>query len=140
MKKIAKKVYKNISFGLIILFVGILSGVNEFNFMNYSFFINKYIFIIISLMFIVKLTINKNKIKEIDLDNKYLFNLHILLNIIWIFLFFLYRNTYISLFVILSNVIILFLLYKTLLSKYKVFNIFYGMWFIYLVVVNILII
>lgn len=121
---------------LMILFICYISNMFEFNYMNYNFFINKYLFIFIFNIFILISSINKI---NIDLDNKYLFNLHILLNIIWLFLFFFYKNTIYSLISISFNIIILILYLKKNYKNNILFNSFYFIWYCYLLSVNLLI-
>lgn len=118
-----------------IILPGILSKIYYFNYINYNYILPKklYIFIFYSMLIILYKVVNN--IKK-NLDDIYYFRLHILLNIIWLFLFFLYKNIYYSLIVILFNFIILVIMIK----KYKVFYLYiYMVWFIYLVLINILI-
>lgn len=124
---------------LLIGIVGWISNIYEFNYMNYDFFLNKYLFIISYYLNIMFITVIKNKITNIDLDKKYLFNLHILLNIIWMFLFFLYRNSIYSLVCICFDIIILILFYRKIFKDNLLLNTISFLWCIYLVLINFLI-
>lgn len=124
---------------LLIGIVGWISNIYEFNYMNYDFFLNKYLFIISYYLNIMFITVIKNKITNIDLDKKYLFNLHILLNIMWMFLFFLYRNSIYSLVCICFDIIILILFYRKIFKDNLLLNTISFLWCIYLVLINFLI-
>ncbi len=141
MKKIANKLLK-VSFPLfIVIGTSIISNLYSFNFMNYEFMPSRFVFIVSSLAMLLGLTLIRNKVHILSLDGHYLYQLHYLLIIIWIFLFFYYKIFFISLIMLLFNSIILILLILYLIKLYKryVFFALYLFWFIYLIVVNFLI-
>ena len=119
-----------------IILPGILSKMYYFNYINYNYILSKNLYILLyycMLIILYKVLINKLK----TIDDIYYFRLHILLNIIWMFLFFLYKNTFYSLIVIIFNFIILVILFKR--TDKNIFKYLYIVWFMYLVLTNILI-
>ena len=115
---------------------GILSKMYYFNYINYNYILSKNLYILLyycMLIILYKVLINKLK----TIDDIYYFRLHILLNIIWMFLFFLYKNTFYSLIVIIFNFIILVILFKR--TDKNIYKYLYIVWFMYLVLTNILI-
>lgn len=115
------------------------SNILSFNYINYAYFIPKYLFIIIYFGLIIYISINRYIIYTC-LDNIYYFKLHILLNIFWLFLFFYYKLFYISLICLLFNlIIIIILLNKFIKKKFNLIYILYLLWYLYLVLINILI-
>lgn len=142
MKILNSKVFKILYFSLCIIIPSILSKVHKFNYINYKFLPARSIFITLGYFLPLLLYLTKNKISNIKLDDIFYFKLHILLNVMWIFLFFLYKETIISLFVIIFNMLIAFIMIKRFCTLYKRRFIYYiyFLWFMYLVLVNLLII
>ena len=141
MKILSNKVLKIIFPLLVIIETGVLSNLYGFNFMNYDFMPSRFVFIIISLMMLLSLLWIRNKVQILSLDGQYLYQLHYLLIIVWLFLFFFYKLFFISLITMLFNFIILLLLIQCMIKLYKkyVFFILYLLWFIYLIIINFLI-
>ena len=135
MKKILN-IVNNMLPSILIVLVSKISNILDFNYINYPFIISKYIFITISILLITYISIKRNNIYNC-LDNIYYYKLHIVLIIIWIFLFFLYKEFYISLICILFNLIIgIILLFK---YKFNIIYILYLLWYLYIVLINILV-
>ena len=127
MKIMTNKVL-NIIFPIILIIItGKLSNVGNFNFMNYKFMLSKNIFIIIYIVMLLLLSRKKYNIYNLTLDDIYYYKLHILLNIICIFMFFLYRCFFISFIAILFNLIVLVILLNRFikLSSMSIFYILY---------------
>lgn len=141
MKILANKLIKTIFPLLVVIGTSILSNLYSFNFMNYSFMPSRLVFIIVSLLMLLGLSRIRNKVQIVSLDGQYLYQLHYLLVIIWIFLFFFYKMFFISFITMLFNFIILLLLIQCIVKLYKkyMFLILYLLWFIYLIIINFLI-
>lgn len=141
MKILANKLIRIIFPLIVVIGTSILSNLYSFNFMNYSFMPSRLMFIIISLLMLLGLSRIRSKVKIISLDDQYLYQLHYLLIIIWIFLFFFYKIFFISFITMLFNFVILILLVKCIGKLYKkyIFLILYLLWFIYLIIINFLI-
>lgn len=138
MKKILNIFYNMLPI-LFIVLTSIISNILDFNYINYPFIIPKFIFIVISLLLITYISIKRKEIYN-TLDNIYYYKLHIVLIIIWIFLFFLYKEFYISLICILFNLIILIiLLTKYIKYKFNILYLIYFIWYLYIVIINIMI-
>lgn len=141
MKILANKLIRIIFPLIVVIGTSILGNLYSFNFMNYSFMPSRLMFIIISLLMLLVLSRIRSKVKIISLDDQYLYQLHYLLIIIWIFLFFFYKIFFISFITMLFNFVILILLVKCIGKLYKkyIFLILYLLWFIYLTIINFLI-
>ena len=133
MKKIIN-IFNNMIPIIVIVLVSYISSILDFNYINYPFIINKYIFITISILLLTYISIKRNNIYT-SLENIYYYKLHIVLNIIWIFLFFLYKEFYISLICILFNFVINIILFKK--YKYNKIYFIYLLWYCYIVYINI---
>ncbi len=141
MKILANKLIRIIFPLIVVIGTSILSNLYSFNFMNYSFMPSRLMFIIISLLMLLGLSRIRSKVKIISLDDQYLYQLHYLLIVIWIFLFFFYKIFFVSFITLLFNFVILILLVKCIGKLYKkyIFLILYLLWFIYLIIINFLI-
>ena len=141
MKVLANKLIRIIFPLIVVIGTSILSNLYSFNFMNYSFMPSRLMFIIISLLMLLGLSRIRSKVKIISLDDQYLYQLHYLLIVIWIFLFFFYKIFFVSFITLLFNFVILILLVKCIGKLYKkyIFLILYLLWFIYLIIINFLI-
>lgn len=141
MKILANKLIRIIFPLIVVIGTSILSNLYSFNFMNYSFMPSRLMFIIISLLMLLGLSRIRSKVKIISLDDQYLYQLHYLLIVIWIFLFFFYKIFFVSFITMLFNFVILILLVKCIGKLYKkyIFLILYLLWFIYLIIINFLI-
>lgn len=140
MKNIANKMWHLLwPLGFIIL-TGYFSHFNDFPFMNYSLIINKKTFIFFTVINILILSFYRYKLYSfLSLDDYYLFNLHILLIIVWLFLFFFYQIYFLSLFIIIFNLII-FLIIFWHFFHYKMLHtgllFIYLFWLFYVLIVN----
>lgn len=124
---------------IVIVLVSNISHILDFNYISYPFIISKYLFITISLILLIYISY-KRKIIYNSIDNIYYYKLHIVLIIIWIFLFFLYKEFYISLICILFNLIItIILLNKYINKKFNIIYTIYFLWYLYVVLINILV-
>lgn len=141
MKKISYKVVSILIPLIFILVTSLLSNVYSFNFMNYKYLPNRYVFIFTSLILLIYLFIKRSNIDIKSLDILYIYKLHILLIIIWIFLFFYYKLFYISFISIIFNFIILILLIRNLikLSKISIFYLVYLFWYLYIIIINFIV-
>ena len=138
MKKLFNIIYFMMPI-IIIVLVSNISNILKFNYINYPFIVSKYIFITISIILLIYISYKRNIIYN-SIENIYYYKLHIVLIIIWIFLFFLYKEFYISLICILFNLIItIILLNKYINKKFNIMYTIYFLWYLYVVIINILI-
>ena len=142
MKWLNKKLYFLIVYIIITIWVGVLSRYSDFAFMKYSFLPNKNVFTILCLIcFGMISTIYYKNSANLSIDDSYMFRLHVLLIYVWQFAFFLYRVYFISLIIVLFNVVIVFLftfhLYK-FNKKLLIPLIIYDTFCLYVVIVNLL--
>lgn len=141
MKKISHKVVSILIPFIFILITSLLSNVYSFNFMSYKHLPNRYVFIVTSLILLIYLFIKRSNIYTKSLDIIYIYKLHILSIIIWIFLFFYYKLFYISFIVIIFNLIILILVINNFikLSKISIFYLVYLFWYLYIIIINFIV-
>lgn len=143
MKRIIKNILVIIYPIILFYIVSLLSNYYNYAFISYNFLPNKRVFTFLAFIFLLNISIIYNKhIKLLSLDINYLYKLHLLLDSIWCFLFFLYHEYFISLIVIIFSIITLFLLTFNLYKFRKMlllYLLFYIMWHIYIVIINILI-
>ncbi len=143
MKNLTHKWYQIIIPTFLIIIVGIISNLTAFPFMNYNFILDKKIFICMSIFQIVLFNLSYYKVKILmSKDDIYVYHLHYLLIIMWLFLFFLYKQFIISFFLLCFNLILLCLIisFYIKLKKKNLCLFMYLIWYVYILIINFLVI